>query len=80
LAIKGLFKYIDPNGTEAAALKADGYTQVSWGQALVDNADEYYKYYFLDYDYESAPIYLWPFTANTVAAGNFTNGYGFLQE
>ena len=35
---------------------------------------------FWDYDYVSAPIYLWPFTPNVMAAGGFTNGYGFKQE
>ncbi len=80
LAIKGLFKHIDPNGAEAAALEADGYTKVDWGTALVKNADEYYLYLFYNYDYESAPIYLWPFTANAVKTGGYTNGYGFRQE
>ena len=41
---------------------------------------EYDKYLFWDYDYVSAPIYLWPFTPNVMAAGGFTNGYGFKQE
>ena len=47
---------------------------------LVDYRDEYDKYLFWDYDYVSAPIYLWPFTPNVMAAGGFTNGYGFKQE
>ncbi len=80
LAIKGLFTYIDPDGTEAAQLEADGYTKVNWGKDIVDNEDEYYKYLFLDYDYVSAPIYLWPFTPNTITNGGFTNGYGFKQS
>lgn len=80
LAIKGLFEYIDPNGSEAAALEADGYTRQDWGVELAELYDEYYTYLFYDYDYTSAPIYLWPFTPNAISAGGFTNGYGFKQE
>lgn len=80
LAIKGLFKHIEPGSAEAQALEADGYEKVNWGIDLVDYDDEYYKYLFLDYDYESAPIYLWPFTPNVLSNGGFTNGYGFKQE
>jgi hypothetical protein len=80
LAIKGLFNYIDPAGAEAAALVANGYKQEAWGTDLVKYADEYYKYLFYDYDYQKAPIYLWPFTANVMITGGFLNGYGFRQE
>jgi hypothetical protein len=80
LAIKGLFAHIEPDSAEAQALEADGYTKQDWGNKIVDNDDEYYKYLFYDYDYVSAPIYLWPFTPNVVKAGGFTNGYGFKQE
>lgn len=80
LAIKGLFEYIDPNGSEAQALIADGYEKVDYGIQLVENADEYYKYLFYDYDYTSAPIYLWPYTPNIIATGGLSNGYGFAQE
>ncbi|WP_078063483.1 RagB/SusD family nutrient uptake outer membrane protein [Bacteroides ihuae] len=80
LAIKGLFEYIDPEGAEAAALVADGYTKVSWGAELVKYYDEYYTYLFYDYDYTKAPIYLWPFTPNILTTGGFTNGYGFKQK
>lgn len=80
VAIKGLFNYIDPAGTDATALVADGYTKTAWGADLVTNYDEYYKYLFLDYDYDKAPIYLWPYTPNVMATGGFTNGYGFLQK
>lgn len=78
LAIKGLFKPLSTD--EVAALEADGYTKENWGVDLVDNRDEYDKYLFLDYDYVSAPIYLWPFTPNQIAAGGFTNGYGFKNN
>ena len=82
LAIKGLMRYIDPNGEEAKALEADGYEKVEYGKQLVDNEYEYYTTMFLDYDYESAPIYLWPLTPNTISTSNGTisNGYGFKQE
>lgn len=80
LAIKGLFNYIDPSGTEAASLTSAGYTKVNWGALLVTNSKEYYDYLFYDYDYSKAPIYLWPFTPNILSTGGFTNGYGFKQQ
>jgi hypothetical protein len=80
LAIQGLFTYIDPDGAGAAALEADGYTRANWGADLVANYNEFYTYLFYDYDYQKAPIYLWPFTPNVIATGGFLNGYGFKQE
>ena len=82
LAIKGLFTYIDPAGAEATALEANGYTKEEYGAQLVSNKDEYLKYLFLDYDFESAPVYLWPLTPNTIltSGGAITNGYGFKQK
>lgn len=78
LAIKGLFDKVSDE--EAAELTKDGYKKVNWGKTLVDNDDEYYKYLFYDYDYVSAPIYLWPFTPNIIATGGFVNGYGFSNK
>ena len=78
LAIKGLFKAV--SATEEAALLADGYTKTAWGSVLVDNYDEYYTYLFYQYDYQKAPIYLFPFSPNTMATGGFTNGYGFANN
>jgi len=80
VAIKGLFTYINPTSAEATALVAAGYTKVNWGADLVTNDDEYYKYLFYDYDYDKAPIYLWPYTPNIISTGGFTNGYGFSQK
>ena len=80
LAIEGLFEYIEPGSAEALALEADGYSQTDWGIELVENDDEYYKYLFYDYDYVSAPIYLWPFTPTIMSTGGFDNGYGFKDE
>ena len=76
LAIKGLFDRVS-NPDE---LIADGYEAKNWGADIVANDDEYYKYFFFDYDYVKAPIYLWPFTPNIMSAGGFTNGYGFAQK
>lgn len=78
LAIKGLFAPVSDE--EAEELTKDGYKKVNWGKTLVDNDDEYYKYLFYDYDYVSAPIYLWPFTPNIIATGGFVNGYGFSNK
>ncbi|MDO4758278.1 MAG: RagB/SusD family nutrient uptake outer membrane protein [Rikenellaceae bacterium] len=58
----------------------DGYTVEAWGKALVANEEDYYNKYFNGYDYETAPIYFWPFTPNVVATGGFVNGYGFQNE
>lgn len=78
LAIKGLFAPVSDE--EAEELTKNGYKKVNWGKTLVDNDDEYYKYLFYDYDYVSAPIYLWPFTPNIIATGGFVNGYGFSNK
>lgn len=78
LAIKGLFAPVSDE--EAEELTKDGYKKVNWGKTLIDNDDEYYKYLFYDYDYVSAPIYLWPFTPNIIATGGFVNGYGFSNK
>ncbi len=75
LAIEGLFK---PVADEKALLDA-GYTKVDWGKAYVDYEEEYYNKYFNGYDFESAPVYLWPFTPNTCMTSGLHNGYGFLD-
>lgn len=80
VAIKGLFSYIDPNGAEAKALESEGYKKTNWAQDILKNEDEYDKYLFYNYDYVKAPIYLWPFTPNTLSIGGFKNGYGFANE
>lgn len=76
LAIQGLFEPV----ADAAALKADGYEEVNWGKELVEYETEYYDNLFKDYDYETAPIYLWPFTPNTCLTGHLHNGYGFMDN
>lgn len=78
LAIKGLFEPI--SAEKEAELIADGYTKVDWGKALVKYEQEYSEYLFYHYDYVSAPIYLVPFTPNTMSSANLTNGYGFKNN
>ena len=78
MAIKGLFKKL--TDAEISAIEADGYTKQDWGKTLVEYKDEYYTYLFYDYDYDKAPIYLWPFTPQIIATGGFKNGYGFKNE
>ena len=75
MAIQGLFAPVD-----GAALIADGYAETAWGSELLKYRDEYDTYLFKDYDYVSAPIYLWPICPNAVATGGFSNGYGFMNE
>ncbi|MCR5276590.1 MAG: RagB/SusD family nutrient uptake outer membrane protein [Bacteroidales bacterium] len=78
LAIKGLYKYIDPNGPEAEALEADGYKKVEYGALLVKSEGDYVENFFRNYDYESAPIYMVPFTNNQLRTiQGLSNGYGF---
>lgn len=78
LAIKGLFTKL--TDAEIAVAEAEGYTKTGWGSVLVENDDEYYKYLFYQYDYDKAPIYLFPFSPNTMSTGGFTNGYGFANN
>ena len=80
LAIEGLFSYIDPNGAEAAAWEADGYTKTAWGSDLVKYKPEYQDFLFYYYDYVKAPIYLWSFTPYILSKVGFTTVYGFKQE
>lgn len=78
LAIQGLFSRLTDD--EVETLKADGYAEVEWGSTLVSLKDEYLTHLFTDYDYTSAPVYLWPICPNAVSTGGFTNGYGFSNE
>jgi hypothetical protein len=87
LAIQGLFRYIDPNGVEAAALQAQGYKKTAWGANIVTYSDQYTTDVFKGYTdaYYAAgvpPRYLLPLSAETIAKSNglITNGYGFPQQ
>jgi len=83
LAIKGLYKYIDPNGAEAAALEADGYTKVKWGINVWNdpNAVAMFNGAILDGIVgreNMAPRYFHPMPVTVIdqSKGNVTNGYG----
>ncbi len=87
LAIQGLFRYIDPNGLEAAALLAQGYVKTDWGAAIVNYADQYTSNIFKGYQNDSyaagvPPRYLLPLSSETIAKSNglITNGYGFANQ
>ncbi|MDR2936273.1 MAG: RagB/SusD family nutrient uptake outer membrane protein [Rikenellaceae bacterium] len=83
LAIKGLFDYIDPNGAEATALKADGYSAAPWGSVLVQY-ETIYKENILSGITSSTtpPIYYWPIPYETLSMskGKIVNGYDLLQQ
>ncbi len=83
LAIKGLFTYIDPNGAEAAALKADGYKAEAWGSLIVQ-FETTYKDNILSGISSSTtpPIYYWPIPSETLSMskGKIVNGYGLPQQ
>lgn len=85
VAIKGLFKYIAPGSAEAQALEAQGYVQKPWAVDMDKYRDSYATkllagYSDADYAAKNPPIYLLPFTYNTLTTSNITNGYGFRQE
>lgn len=78
LAIVGLFKQVD--AADEAVLLANGYKKEDWGKTLLECRTEYETNFFYKYDTSKAPIYLFPFSPNTMATGGFTNGYGFKNE
>ena len=87
LAIKGLYNYIDPNGAEATALKADGYTQVEWGRKVWNdaNAKAMLNAAILDGVVgreNSAPRYFHPMPLTVIdqSKGKVTNGYGLPNK
>ncbi|WP_460760572.1 RagB/SusD family nutrient uptake outer membrane protein [Niabella terrae] len=87
LAIEGLFRYINPNGPEAASLVAAGYVKTPWGATILDYKDQYSTNIFKGYpdDYVASgvpPRYLLPLSSETIAKSNglITNGYGFAQQ
>jgi hypothetical protein len=79
LAIKGLFRYIDPNSEEAKALEADGYTKEPWGVDIVNNEKMYNRLVFAGFKKGDPPVYMLMMGPNTIknSNGKFTNGYGF---
>ena len=85
VAIKGLFRYIDENSDEAKALEADGYEKKPWGVDMNQYRESYATkilagYSDADYAAKNPPIYLLPFTYNTLTTSGITNGYGFRQQ
>ncbi len=82
LAIKGLYRYIDPNGVEAAALVAQGYVKTDWGSKIVQYTDQYTSNIFKGYQAGDPPRYLLPLSSETISKSNglITNGYGFSQN
>lgn len=87
LAIKGLFRYIDPAGAEATTLVSQGYVKTKWADNIVTYEDQYSNNIFKGYTdaYFAAgvpPRYLLPLGSETIAKsfGKITNGYGFAQQ
>ncbi|MBE8722767.1 RagB/SusD family nutrient uptake outer membrane protein [Sphingobacterium pedocola] len=82
LAIKGLYTYINPNGTEAAALVADGYARVNWGITMSTGTNPaMYNAAILDGVVSretKAPRYFHPIPLTVIdqSKGKVTNGYG----
>lgn len=82
-AIKGIFRYIDPDSEEAKQLENDGYTKKEWGIQLADNIDIYISNILSGItSEESVPCYLWPIPSETISQskGMVTNGYGLPQQ
>lgn len=87
LAIKGLFEYIDPSGSEAAALVEQGYKKTEWAINIVNFKDQYTTNIFKGYTdaYYAAgvpPRYMLPLSSETILRSNglIKNGYGFAQQ
>lgn len=87
IAIKGLYRYINPASQEATDLQTAGYVKTKWGQNIVDNAGQYTTDVFKGYqdDYYAAgypPRYVRALTYETISQsnGNITQGYGHASE
>lgn len=87
LAIKGLYRYINPTSAEAVALVAAGYVKTAWGANIVTNEIQYTDNVFKGYTdaYFAAgvpPRYLLPLSSETISKSNglISNGYGFAQQ
>ena len=82
LAIKGLYNYIDPNGTEAATLEADGYVRTNWGITISAGTNPaMYRAAILDGVVgreNMAPRYYHPMPLTVIdqSKGKVKNGYG----
>lgn len=85
IAIKGLFRYIEPGSAEAQALEAEGYQQTPWAIDMLEYEDSYATKLFAgytdaDYAAKNPPIHLLPNTYQVLLNSGITNGYGFKQE
>ncbi|HRN15909.1 MAG TPA: RagB/SusD family nutrient uptake outer membrane protein [Xylanibacter oryzae] len=80
LAIKGLFNYIDPAGSEAKALEASGYKKTEWGKTLLTYQVDYNTYILSGCVANTPPIYLVPLSSETCSTAGVTNGYGFSSN
>ncbi|EOR96105.1 putative outer membrane protein [Arcticibacter svalbardensis MN12-7] len=83
IAIKGLFSYIAPTGTEAVALIAQGYKLTNWGIDIVNNQISYDRNILSGVKSADAPPrYFFPIPFETISKSNgkITNGYGLPQQ
>lgn len=88
VAIKGLFKYIEPGSAEAQALEADGYAQEEWGKNILASpariaqwgSEFMIGYTDADYAAKKAPIYLVPMEEVVCTTSGLKNGYGFRSS
>lgn len=83
VAIKGLFNYIDPESTEAAALEAEGYALTNWAIDIVNNETSYDRNILSGIkSEEDPPRYFFPIPFETISKSNgkITNGYGLAQQ
>lgn len=87
IAIRGLYEYIDPNGSLAAELEAQGYEKSDWGSNIVANESQYTTDIFKGYpdSYYFAgepPRYMRAVPYETLAQSNgmITQGYGHASE
>ncbi|MCR4825229.1 MAG: RagB/SusD family nutrient uptake outer membrane protein [Bacteroidales bacterium] len=93
LAIRGLFRYIDPDSAEAKALEAQGYKKTEWGIGMYTVNGKYDPdreflwsasfmcgYTDADYAAKKAPIYMNPYEASVCATTGLKNGYGFKSS
>jgi len=79
VAIEGLFRYIDPNGSEAASLQSNGYVKTKWGIDIVNNFTSYQRNILSGITSAGdPPRYYWPIPSATISSskGKVTNGYG----
>ncbi len=87
IAIKGLFRYINPTGSEALALQAAGYVKTNWGINIINNESQYTSDIFKGYQdnfYAAGypPRYVRALTYETIAQskGKITQGYGHASN